>query len=422
MKRGRREATAAAPEGYTPRKELYMPYIRRLPSGLWQATVRGADGKKHTRTDPLKKTVQQWAREQETARDQQVWQDPRAGHLTLGQWHPVWLDMRTVEAMTAAQDTSTWRVHVEPKWAGWKLAAIDVEAVRTWRAQMEKSGVGPHAQIKALNYLSAMLSAAVPKRISHNPVHEVGRPKTPTRTPFYWSTEERSAILAAADPRYRTALDLDLHVGLRPGELMGLPTTDVDWPRGLLHVTQVWTRKGIKRYPKSKKSHRTVPIPPHLMDPLQEILNGAAISDATPVFPAPGGSWLDDRHFQHRIMDPALAAARLCGHPPAAAEETHGECREEGCGYVRHRVRRGTPNDMRHTAASQLVISGVDLYRVQELLGHESYQTTQRYAHLSPNRFDPVVEAWRSLSCATDAPESGITQRHPETPGDKNSR
>jgi hypothetical protein len=32
-------------------------YLRKLPSGLWQCTVRGKDGRKHTMTDQLKSVV-----------------------------------------------------------------------------------------------------------------------------------------------------------------------------------------------------------------------------------------------------------------------------------------------------------------------------------------------------------------------------
>lgn len=61
---------------------------------------------------------------------------------------------------------------------------------------------------------------------------------------------------------------------------------------------------------------------------------------------------------------------------------------------------------MRHTAASWLVIDGVPLYDVQALLGHESFKTTQRYAHLQPDAHSRVIESWekgRGASVTHDA-------------------
>ncbi|MEV8054069.1 tyrosine-type recombinase/integrase [Streptomyces bacillaris] len=55
------------------------------------------------------------------------------------------------------------------------------------------------------------------------------------------------------------------------------------------------------------------------------------------------------------------------------------------------------PHSMRHTCASWLVQKGVSLYEVQHLLGHESFQTTQRYAHLQPDAHKAVLGAWERL-------------------------
>ena len=48
-------------------------------------------------------------------------------------------------------------------------------------------------------------------------------------------------------------------------------------------------------------------------------------------------------------------------------------------------------HSLRHTYASWLVMSGVDLYRTQKLMGHKNGQTTQRYAHLAPGYLEEAV-------------------------------
>ncbi|HET6675963.1 MAG TPA: tyrosine-type recombinase/integrase, partial [Nitrospiraceae bacterium] len=49
-------------------------------------------------------------------------------------------------------------------------------------------------------------------------------------------------------------------------------------------------------------------------------------------------------------------------------------------------------HDLRHTFATRLVQAGVDLYKVQRLLGHKSPAMTQRYAHHYPESLRDGVE------------------------------
>ena len=50
-----------------------------------------------------------------------------------------------------------------------------------------------------------------------------------------------------------------------------------------------------------------------------------------------------------------------------------------------------TLHTFRHTFASQLVMAGVSLMEVQKLMGHESFETTLRYAHLSEDHVKKQV-------------------------------
>ena len=161
--------------------------------------------------------------------------------------------------------------------------------------------------------------------------------------------------------------------GLRPGELYGLHGHRVDWLRGKIQVIDVMTRTGLRQWPKSKKSHRIVPVPPHILEGMSALMAGRP-RDAL-VFTAPEGGPVDDGNFRDRIWYPAVEAAG---------------------------IRRFPPRIMRHTAASWLVIDGVPLYDVQALLGHESYRTTERYAHLAPDAHDKVVQSWARRHQAAD--------------------
>jgi hypothetical protein len=69
----------------------------------------------------------------------------------------------------------------------------------------------------------------------------------------------------------------------------------------------VMTRQGLRQWPKSKRSHRVVPVPPRTLEGMSVLMAGLP-RDAL-VFAAPEGGPVTDGHFRNRVWYPAVAAA-----------------------------------------------------------------------------------------------------------------
>ena len=381
-----------------------MPYYRRLPSGLWQATVRSRDGRRHTTTDKLKSVVRQWAIEQENAIARGDFRDPRLGDIKVGDWYRRVAAARATDPATKAKHASLWATHCEPQWAGWPMSAITRMEAQEWVNRLQLTcrarhkgravttddkdvpAIGAETIGAAVHLMSQLYSLAMkesPLIVMVNPFAGLELPTIRPHEVDFLEHDEADALFISAGeigPRWRTLIELGTEVGLRPGELYGLHGHRVDWLRGKIQVIDVMTRTGLRQWPKSKKSHRIVPVPPHIVESMSALMAGRP-RDAL-VFTAPEGGPVDDGNFRDRIWYDAVAAAG---------------------------IRRFPPRIMRHTAASWLVMDGVPLYDVQALLGHESYRTTERYAHLAPDAHNKVVQSWarRRDASVTHGPQKG---------------
>jgi integrase len=365
-----------------------MPYIRRLPSGLWQATVRHPSGKRLTKTDPLRRVVDRWAKDLEAQYARGDLRDPRAGHITVAEFGDRWIRAHVVAATTRQKIECRWRVHCLPKWGSWPMDSITRMEAQGWVRDLEvtpraKWGgrrildeddapyLAPGTIAGIVGVMTGLYRAAVADSIVvTNPFANLALPTIPPARVVYYSREEHARLLAAMDRlgldyRWRVMTDLAAHVGLRYGEMAGLAGDRVNWLRGEIEVSRVWTVHGLREYPKSRRSHRTVPVPEWVMDGMARLMRGRDRTEM--VFAGPGSKhpWHSE---WHRAWYAAVDAAGVPSYSPHA---------------------------LRHTAASWLVMDGVDLYRVQALLGHESYRTTERYAHLAPSAHDAVRAVWR---------------------------
>jgi integrase/recombinase XerC len=175
--------------------------------------------------------------------------------------------------------------------------------------------------------------------------------------------------------RNRAILELFYSSGLRVSELVGLNVSDVRWDLGVVRVLGKGNRE------------RIVPVGDPALAALQDYLRRRgelreAAGDAQALFLNQRGGRLTARSVA-RMLDRYI---------------------------VRCSLRRGiSPHSLRHTFATHLLDEGADLRAIQEMLGHQSLSTTQRYTHVSVSRLLEVYDRAhpRARKAGTEA-ESGF--------------
>lgn len=364
-----------------------MPYIRKLPSGRWQATVYHPSGKRVTHTDPLKRVVEAWARDKETQfRSGQAGPVQGGRRVTVDAWWARWQTARDVESATQVKNESHWRNHIQPRWGAWPLETVAASRleVQRWVTDMGKAGVGAPTVHAVYNLFAAMLYAAELERlIAVSPCRDITLPVI-VPPDDRWLTHEQYRRIQDAlalralgrrggrrvpDPQvpvYRAYVALGCFSGLRsPGEMTGLDVGHVDFARRLVHVTQVVTRRdGIRPYPKTEGSRRWVPFGEEVAALLWPLV---ADRSSGPVFLAERGGRINEANFRNRVWRPALEAA--------------------GVDYI-------DPYSMRHTCASWLRQDGLPDAAIAQILGHSSTRMVGTYAHHDPLAFERVRDAW----------------------------
>lgn len=343
---------------------------KKLPSGSWNVQVYLPNGKRKSITDPLKRVVEQKARDLEAAIRNGQSVHLRDKRVTVADWSAKWMRSRNVDKATAKKDESQVRNHVLPRWGDWPLQAISRSEVQVWVKDMTAAGVGANTVVGAYHRFAAMMSDAVLEGlIGASPCREIDLPKVVKPAPKWLTRHEYDLIqmALAVTPRaavWQAYVGLACFSGLRPGELAGLDVEHVDFDRLLVRVEQVMTRHGMRPYPKSDTSVRTVPFPPEVADLLWRVIGDRG---SGPVFTSSEGGRVRDENFRDRVWRPALESAGLEPMRP----------------YV-----------TRHTAASWLVQAGVPTWEIVKMLGHSSTRLVDVYAHLAPDAHDRVRAAW----------------------------
>ncbi len=236
---------------------------------------------------------------------------------------------------------------------------VDPLAVRSFLAALTRSGLGKRSQGRALSAVRSLFRFACREgTLEANPAQGVKTPKAPKTLPRHLRPGEVESLIEAPEGdgplilRDRAILELLYAAGLRVSELVGLDWPDVDLSARMVRVMG----KGSKE--------RMVPFGRPAAEALRQWLGSWETvrhpgEDAQPVFLNKQGTRLGDRSVR-RVIDRWVDAA-------AVARGVH-------------------PHTLRHTFATHLLEGGADLRAIQELLGHSSLSTTQKYTHLEVDR------------------------------------
>jgi len=236
-----------------------------------------------------------------------------------------------------------------------ELARVDHLAVRSYLAHLSRRKLSRSSAARHLSALRTFFKWLVREGVVEaNPARTVSTPKREKHLPVVMQTSDVALLLEQPDTsttlgiRDAAFMELMYASGLRIGELVGIDLDDFELRSRLVKVHG----KGSKE--------RIVPF-------------GSKAEAAVRAYLAVRGELADDPEEQALFVN--YRGGRI----------TVRSVRRLFDGYLRKAALRAgiSPHTMRHSFATHLLNAGADLRAIQELLGHASLSTTQKYTHLN---------------------------------------
>jgi integrase len=273
-----------------------------------------------------------------------------------------------------------------------RLTPMNIEQML---ADLRSAGVSARGRQMAVNVLSAALKHAArlrPPMIPFNPVASVAKPRPPRPEIKPFTPEQVGKLFEVAiTDRLFALYILAIDAGMREGELFALAWDDIDFAGASVIVQR--TLKELKGKVwiedlKTEKSRRRIELSATTVEVLREHRKRQAAEDnaGTLVFCAAQGGYLRRPNLARRYFHPMLERAKL------------------------PRIRF---HDLRHTAATLLLLANERTKVVSERLGHASTTTTEAtYQHVLPTMQRQAAEKMNAILEALMPPPSGENGRN----------
>jgi integrase len=342
--------------------------ISRRESGIYLAQVT-IDGKRLSRTFRIRKEAQEWLNNMTAQIEQGLTYN--SAKTTINELLEAWLGIKATKSRPATGESYARlsRLYISPALGSLKLQELNAARIQKLYNELERRGVGKRTIEITHTVLHGFLGHAQRLGlIAQNWAALVEVPRPETHEMAVWDESQVSQFLMAnPGPFYRLALA----TGMRRGELIGLQWKDLDWNTGMLHVRrQVYKLQGggwIFQGPKTDRGRRMIRLGKGLLEELQhhyqnEIPRKMAIA---------GSAWQEND-----LIFPSGKGTPRNGYN--VSKEFHELVLASGLPMIRF-------HDMRHTAASIMLLHGEPPVRVAGILGQSVQVLLTTYAHYIPD-------------------------------------
>jgi integrase len=313
----------------------------------------------------------------------------------LADWLEHWLGTIDVGPRTYISYEGHVRRHIVKGLGGVKLRALTPTMISGWLGTVtsaapqkeddedrpaEDRPLSPGTRTRILATLRVALAAAVDDELlERNPAALVKPPRVTERKAQAMTTDQVRAFLdGTRDDRLAALYLLAVTTGMRQGELLGLRWDDIEGDRIAVRGTLARLDGRYVLVPPKSRREREVRVGPATVAALRAHRARQAEERL-----AAGSRW----------MERGLVFCRADGEALNGSVVTHA--------FSAHLTRLGLPpfrfHDLRHTANTLLIEATGDVAAAATMLGHSSWQMTQRYTHVQEAQLERAAEVMEAV-------------------------